>query len=70
MIEIFIIKKIRKKQSVIENLLEIVRDLIRPRFLIDSDRLRELNAAISTANTSKSGQPLSGGRWFYVGVLG
>ena len=29
---------------------------------IDSDRLRELNAAISTANTSKSGQPLSGGR--------
>ena len=30
--------------------------------LIDSDRLRELNAAISTANTSQSGQPLSGGR--------
>jgi hypothetical protein len=29
--------------------------------LIDSDRLRELNAAISTANTSKSGQPLPGG---------
>ena len=29
---------------------------------IDSDRLRELNAAISTANTSKSGQPLPGGR--------
>ena len=29
---------------------------------IDSDRLRELNAAISTANTSKSGQSLSGGR--------
>lgn len=30
--------------------------------LIDSDRLRELNAAISTANSSKSGQSLSGGR--------
>ena len=30
--------------------------------VIDSDRLRELNAAISTANSSKSGQPLSGGR--------
>jgi hypothetical protein len=30
--------------------------------VIDFDRLRELNAAISTANTSKSGQPLSGGR--------
>ena len=30
--------------------------------LIDSDRLRELNAAISTANTSKSSQSLPGGR--------
>ena len=30
--------------------------------VIDSDRLRELNAAISTANTGKSGQPLPGGR--------
>ena len=30
--------------------------------LIDSDRLRELNAAISTANTSKPGQSLPGGR--------
>ena len=30
--------------------------------VIDSDRLRELNAAISTANSSKSGQPLPGGR--------
>jgi hypothetical protein len=30
--------------------------------LIDFDRLRELNAAISTANTGKSGQPLPGGR--------
>ncbi|MFY9138232.1 hypothetical protein [Zwartia sp.] len=30
--------------------------------LIDADRLRELNAAISSANTSKSGQPLPGGR--------
>jgi hypothetical protein len=29
--------------------------------LIDSDRLRELNAAISTANSSKSGQSLPGG---------
>ena len=30
--------------------------------VIDSDRLRELNAAISTANSSKSGQPLPGDR--------
>lgn len=30
--------------------------------VIDSDRLRELNAAISTANSSKSRQPLPGGR--------
>ena len=30
--------------------------------VIDSDRLRELNAAISTANTGKLGQSLSGGR--------
>ena len=30
--------------------------------LIDSDRLRELNAAISSANSGKSGQPLPGGR--------
>ena len=30
--------------------------------VIDSDRLRELNAAISAANTGKSGQPLPGGR--------
>jgi len=39
------------------------RSRVMPRtVLIDSDRLRELNAAISTANSSKSGQPLSGGR--------
>ena len=30
--------------------------------LIDADRLRELNAAISTANSSKSSQPLPDGR--------
>ena len=30
--------------------------------IIDADRLRELNAAITTANTGKSGQPLPGGR--------
>ncbi len=30
--------------------------------IIDADRLRELNAAISTANSSKSGQSLSAGR--------
>ena len=30
--------------------------------VIDSDRLRELNAAISTANAGKSGQPLPSGR--------
>ena len=29
---------------------------------IDTDRLRELNAAISTANSSQYGQSLSGGR--------
>ena len=39
------------------------RSRVMPRtVLIDSDRLRELNAAISTANTGKSGQLLSGGR--------
>ncbi|MFY9137013.1 hypothetical protein [Zwartia sp.] len=30
--------------------------------IIDADRLRELNAAITTANTGKSGQPLPGDR--------
>ena len=30
--------------------------------IIDTERLRELNAAIEAANTGKSRQPLSGGR--------